>query len=117
MRDPFKGCRFLIPGLLVITAPTENEQMGFTCAEVSLQYGDGMWLQLTPRIGAFKAFVNSPLFLQNRTLGGKDNQACDALQSRDAYCSYRDSMKNSERALASAFISTLSFYCYRDFIT
>lgn len=40
--------------------------MGFTCAEVSLQYGDGMWLQLTPRIGAFKAFVNSSLFLQKK---------------------------------------------------
>lgn len=38
--------------------------MGFICAEVSLQYGDGMWLQLTLGHGELKVFVSSPLFLQ-----------------------------------------------------
>jgi len=38
--------------------------MGFIHAQVSLQCGDGMWLQLTLGPGEFKVLVRSPLFLQ-----------------------------------------------------
>ena len=83
--------------------------MGFICAEVSLQYGDGMWLQLTLGHGELKVFVSSPLFLQKADKTGlwrKKLTKCDALQTKDAYCD-RSSMKNSERTLARGFISAL----------
>lgn len=88
--------------------------MGFICAQVSLQYGDGMWLQLTPGHGEFKVLVSSPLLLQKADKTGlcwENNQVCDALQSKDTYHSDRYSMKNSERMLAFNFTSALGFSC------
>lgn len=88
--------------------------MGFICAQVSLQYGDRMWLQFTPGSGEFKVLVTSPLLQKaDRTgLCWENNQVCDALQSKDTYCSDRSSMKNSERMLGFAFISALGFSRY-----
>lgn len=94
--------------------------MGFIHAQVSLQYGDRMWLQLTLGLGEFKVFASSPLFLQKAVKTGlwrKKTTKCDALQRKDAYCSDRFSMKNSERTLAHVFISVLVSSCYWDFIT
>lgn len=104
----------LRPGLLVIISPSENRQMGFICAQVSLQYGDGMWLQLSLGLGQFKVFASSPLFLQKADktrLWRKKTTKHDALQRKDAYCSDKSSMKNSVRTLAHGFISLFIFSC------